>query len=115
MIKIPEDGKLIDAGQLYKFADGECKRAKTKHIDGEIVRFATTIRDIIGELAYELPAVNAKPVIHGKWIEDYEIFYDDAGKQSYPTMTGWVCSECDSDGIPSWRYCKNCGAEMEHC
>ena len=67
-----------------------------------------TIRagDIIKALE-SIPAADVRPVVRGKWIEDWE--------------TG--CSECpachdtflweDYKGVAEWNFCPNCGARME--
>lgn len=50
----------------------------------------------------ELPAVNAAPVVHGRWI-----FHDD-------DIMPWVsCSECGvcTDSMNKTTYCPNCGAK----
>ena len=59
MIKIPRDGKLIDAGHLYRYADGEYSRISKKSSDEAFVRFAENVRDIIGDMTYDLPEVPA--------------------------------------------------------
>lgn len=52
-------------------------------------------------------------VKHGEWIEDYETFVDDSGRETYPVQTGYVCSECEKDGDVNWRFCPKCGARMD--
>ena len=54
-----------------------------------------------------LPAADVRPVVRGRWIEDWE--------------TG--CSECsachdtflweDYKGVAEWNFCPNCGADMK--
>lgn len=59
----------------------------------------------------EAPTVDAKPVRHGEWKRDGEV-YDDAT---------WVCSVCGEPwslfyGTPEengMHYCPNCGAKMD--
>ena len=51
--------------------------------------------------ARRLPAVDAAPVVHGKWKPDpycYHVFH---------------CSVCDSPFWAMRAYCPNCGAKME--
>ena len=51
-----------------------------------------------------VPAVNAAPVVHGRW-------------ESWHTSIGYIeqCSECGAgyDGVTGWSYCPNCGAKMD--
>ena len=63
MLKIPKDGKLIDTGRLYRYADGEFQRLKaTDGESSEIARQAEIVRNIIGDMAYELPEIKAPSV-----------------------------------------------------
>ena len=71
---------------------------------------ACWVDDAIGMMD-DAPTVDAVPVVHGEWCEDYETFIDDSGKESFPIQTGYVCSECGKDGYPNWHYCPNCGAK----
>ena len=51
-----------------------------------------------------LPAVDAAPVVHGRWI-----FHDD-------DIMPWVeCSECGicTDSTNKTNYCPNCGVKMD--
>ncbi len=50
--------------------------------------------------------------VSGEWIEDYEVFIDDSGRESFPIHTGYVCSECDKEGSPYWAFCPHCGSPM---
>ena len=58
----------------------------------------------------ELPTVEAKPVVHGEWIEkwDREHFFSSC-----------ICSNCGKgtcrDSLMKWvkgAFCQNCGADM---
>ena len=59
-----------------------------------------------------LPAADVRPNVRGKWIEREDMYYG---------WNIWECSECHEefcieDGTPSdneYKYCPNCGAEME--
>lgn len=56
------------------------------------------------DLIDEAPAVDAKPVRHGRWIHDINNLYG--------------CSECLAREVMSSRrslknYCPNCGAKMD--
>ena len=76
-------------------------------MDGNYTTYdSTTIVDIINEQ----PTVEAKPVIHGEWIEkwDREHFFSSC-----------ICSNCGKgtcrDSLMKWvkgAFCQNCGADM---
>lgn len=97
MLKIPEDGKLIDAGQLYRYADGELQRLKASEL-AEVIKFAERVRDIIGVMAYDLPEMS--PRLAAEW-----------------TFAGNDRTTCSNCGFVrniatqvGWRFCPNCGA-----
>ena len=49
----------------------------------------------------ELPAVDAEPVRHGRWVfEDADVIW------------WWKCSECHSGEMYKTPFCPNCGAKM---
>ena len=60
----------------------------------------------VGRALDELPAVDAVPVVHGRWVSDESdvLFH---------------CSECEAqiesswNYEESWKYCPNCGAKMD--
>lgn len=56
------------------------------------------------------PAVDAAPVVHGRWGE-YESF------PLTPSLNGCPCSVCKTHFSPSsiivMKYCPNCGAKMD--
>lgn len=64
--------------------------------------------------ARRLPAVDAAPVVHGRWIED-ERTYPGAG------LANNICSVCGKIAFSSkqglsinrkYKFCPNCGAKM---
>ena len=57
------------------------------------------------KLVEEAPAVDAAPVVHGRWIDLTNDNCDDLFK----------CSECKETwlGIGGYNYCPNCGAKMD--
>ena len=69
----------------------------------------TTVRHILEMNKCSYTAADVRPVVRGRWIEDWE--------------TG--CSECsachdtflweDYKGVAEWNFCPNCGAMMEEC
>ena len=54
----------------------------------------------------ELPAVDAAPVVHGRWIRYSEIFHD-------PEYTLVKCSVCGGESCCDAIYCPDCGAKMD--
>ena len=78
-------------------------------IEEYIVSFGLTIEDI-----ERIPAVDAKPVKHGRWIRvedpryatDREGGLEDAG-------VSYHCSECGHVGWGSENYCPICGTKMD--
>lgn len=65
--------------------------------DAEIEVLETIIDDIS-----RMPTVEAKPIIHAKWVEN-----------SFPSMLS-KCSNCSfSCGAATFKYCPMCGAKMD--
>lgn len=59
----------------------------------------------------DMPAVEAEPVRHGKWIGISDGYAD-----GYPVYDEWECSVCGTvfeDEKPDYKYCPNCGAKMD--
>lgn len=106
MLKIPEDGKLINAGHLYRYADGEYHAAEVRYGACEFTRFAENVRDIIGEMAYDLPAIDAKLITYGNWIARQ---HDDG----FGPYVLFHCSKCDCPNANKRNYCPECGAKMK--
>ena len=112
MLKIPEEGKLIDAGKFYQEAyntyQRELNRMNHRGSD-EVPRFqqlGETVVGIIGELAYDMPPVDAKPVVHGHWLARQH----DDGHGPYVL---YHCSECDCHNAQERFYCPECGSKMD--
>ena len=53
-----------------------------------------------------LPAVDAVPVVHGRWVDENP---DDSLD---PRMRCSICTGIESP-LLKWRYCPNCGALMD--
>ena len=78
--------------------------------DGYEVDDADEKRAIITDLVNGIPAVDAAPVRHGRWI------YENDGTGDYSH-----CSECGcrvhggriSDLSARYKFCPNCGAKMD--
>lgn len=77
------------------------------HSNGEAVA-STSIQVRIKEL----PAVDAAPVVHGRWSEKRWITEDDWGVINHRAI---VCSACKREIADGERtcYCPNCGAKMD--
>lgn len=61
------------------------------------------------EAICSIPAVDAEPVLNGKWMERVRHEHYPSGreyKQSY-------CSECKMSAKEESNYCPNCGARMD--
>lgn len=90
------DDVFINRGlpPLYKMSL-ECNRALETQGDA--------IRDVINGL----PAVDAEPVRHGKWIKGGYVCGDNEWKCS-------VCGETEWRGSADWmKFCMYCGAKMD--
>ena len=112
MLKIPEEGKLIDAGKFYQEVYRTYTVAKdrfkgiSKDDLPDFVRFGEIVTGIIGELTYDFVPADAKPVIHGKWLEKK---HEDG--DSYFML--YHCSVCDCPNARQRFYCPECGAKMD--
>lgn len=67
---------------------------------------------LVAEALNNCELVDAEPVRHGWWIEDYETFVQDNGYESKPIHTGFVCSVCGRHSSSIEPYC-HCGAKMD--
>lgn len=83
--------RLIDADALLEFAENRYWKTL---IPGDIIN---------------APTVDAKPVVHGRWI--HTVIEDDWGG----TFHKWTCTNCDfstGHNPNGTNYCPNCGADM---
>ena len=63
--------------------------------------------NVIRDVLYEQPAVDAEPVRHGKWIKGAYVCGDNEWKCS-------VCGETEWRGSADWmKFCMYCGAKMD--
>lgn len=69
----------------------------------------------VRKIVLDAPAVDAAPVVHGRWIGEADGYAD--GELVYDV---WNCSRCDyciDDGTDNPEllpnYCPNCGAKMD--
>lgn len=66
----------------------------------------------------EAPAVDAAPVVHGRWIEtQIPANTTGHGGVGQDKKKGWLCSNCrcafDAELLWCDHYCPNCGAKMD--
>ena len=64
----------------------------------------------------EIPAVEVAPVVHGRWIPEYEIkemYYSPDDIERYKVPNGFSCSVCTKWSSARTNYCPNCGARMD--
>ena len=73
-------------------------------IEEYIVSFGLTIEDI-----ERIPAVDAEPVNHGKWVTKIRHEHYPSGKE----YEADYCSACGKRGQMDFAYCPNCGAKMD--
>ena len=91
--------RLIDADELKKDIDGY-DYSEEGYSDRMDFKF-------IYEVIDNQPTVEAKPVVHGKWVHGYNCsecgwsYMDYADADSYP-----------ASGNPLPNFCGNCGADM---
>lgn len=64
---------------------------------------------IIEEAIKNAPTVEAKPVVHGQWIDAYPDI------EPNPMFMYGICSECGFEQSISkyLKYCPDCGAQMD--
>jgi hypothetical protein len=89
---------FISRSELLAEIDQERKR----HIDSGNYGAEHLMVHSLRRLVEEAPAVDAAPVVHGRWINQDS------------TYTKYQCSACKErnfDGVG--RYCPNCGARMD--
>lgn len=87
-----------DIGKLIKEYRDECSEDRNDDLADAFI----IVRRYVIKRA---PAVDAAPVVHGRWIdENPDDFLD-------PRMRCSICTGVESPLI-KWRYCPNCGAKM---
>ena len=74
--------------------------AANDDIHDELVTLINKVRD--------MPAVDAVPVRHAKWVYEGKMYYSD-----YNTHNTWSCSGCGCSEFTPTRFCPNCGARMD--
>lgn len=59
-----------------------------------------------------IPAVDAVPVAHGKWIE--KRYTQPIGDDRHVNVVSYFCSACNGEHYYGGaKYCPNCGAKMD--
>ena len=61
---------------------------------------------IIDDVIEIAPTIEAEPVRHGKWNDDF-------GELPSHAPYGWECSYCGDIAFNKHNYCPNCGAKMD--
>lgn len=89
-------------------ADMILRAAAIKAFDDERVDryYGDVSPESVIKVIESIPAVDAVPVVHGKWIDENPDLYLN------PRMR---CSVCEQVEMPlvGWNYCPNCGAKMD--
>lgn len=62
--------------------------------------YSTMMLYEIADMIYDAPAVDAKPVRHGRWL-----------KHGFADI--WRCTKCGRYAGDNSAYCPNCGAKMD--
>lgn len=94
------NGDLISRSGLLK----KIRAYADSKVANEGVETANNILKTV-QVIEKMPAVDAAPVVHGRWIE-----------RPFLLGTTHVCSRCnDYYGMPHgiFNYCPNCGAKMD--
>ena len=96
--------RLIDAEAFLKMEIDRCGSAP-------LVGTCTSDNEYLSDRLKKAPTIEAKPVVHGHWIEQ-----EDGNLDTY-----YTCSSCKEDfdliaGTPCenlYNYCPSCGAKMD--
>ena len=107
-VNAPE--RLIDANELMEWLRSKIRECVFLNAHAE----AATTEEIIRYVKH-MPAVDAVPVVHGRWVDE-DFPYKDANAN--PRVTA-ICSKCGSIAHRTEQgysilstYCPNCGAKM---
>ena len=72
-----------------------CNHARYTGADGK--------REYGCALINDAPAVDAAPVVHGRW----------ESASAWAGIPTWMCNKCHTGFGRKWKYCPNCGARMD--
>ena len=93
------DDLISRAAAIDALTDTNLKRNVDSVRDGDMKRTRRAAQRVIAQL----PAVDAAPVVHGRWID-------------IPDKPKWdqkMCSVCGDYFCCQNNYCPNCGAKMD--
>ncbi len=111
--------RLIDADEMAANESEAYMNVQSRADVGDIAKAVNeVVHKKIQQLIADTPAINAVPVVHGKWVWDKNGM--DFG------LGAWHCSECAcrNNNLPlnskmsplafsGSKYCPNCGAKMD--
>lgn len=90
--------RLIDADALEEAIRTDYWEHFTQCHDTDQIALIDMVCEDIGNA----PTVDAKPVVHGRWITHNK------------GQNNWCeCSECNTVGSPFWKCCPVCEAKMD--
>lgn len=84
--------------------------------DSEILQKVCSILEDCKKLVAVVSAADVAPVVHGRWIPEYEIkemYYSPDDIERYKVPNGFSCSVCTKWSSARTNYCPNCGARMD--
>ena len=100
--------RLIDADALMEnYGLKDATKYGNKDAEQQEHSYSTLMLYEIADIIEDAPTVEAKPVVHGKWMHGYNCsecgwsYMDYADADSYP-----------ASGNPLPNFCGNCGADM---
>ena len=98
--------RLIDADALMEnYGLKDATKYGNKDAEQQEHSYSTLMLYEIADIIEDAPTVEAKPVVHGRWLE-FDIDYG-----CIPTV-GYQCSECGQSNGFITDFCPNCGADM---
>ena len=96
--------RYIDKDKLVnELKEDYAALVKERWFDDYVQGYGSAIDDIIAE-----PTADVQEVKHGHWIEQPISGYADCKC----SVCGAICNVHANVGIPTQRYCSNCGARM---
>lgn len=104
-------GRLVDASKYEEeiLLTMRCWSCSPALSPSEAQRSIGNLRVALNMLR-KMPTIDAKPIVHAKWIVSKDDFDDGFGERDYP-----FCSNCHT-GVykhDAKYYCPNCGAKMD--
>ena len=108
--------RLIDANalmkQFYNYYDCVNEFTSKNGYRGDTL-MDYEVADMIYNCIENAPTVDAKPVVHGRWIEEQVEGFNPFTEDMCP-IDVLQCSVCGEffDSSHAFNYCPNCGADM---